>query len=347
MSDTYNTVTVPMKLETVDWDYFNSGMTLTDLQVDQTPSSLAMPPAGNDDFLSWQAADLPWSSFLDTLATEGSIPFTDACTLQPPPASLSPSPLKPADFQQMALTSASSVSSTGPSLPPTPPSASPTAFYEMNLLSNPIMTSTVPTPPTPVTMAPAMIHPLEPTEPMAQPTKTPKQRRHSHHASHASHSDHHPVRRRLSSHPSVASVVSLTAHAPVHKIVEGIEHLSFLYSHDRLVKEYTVRIDVDAINLDLVPTNFRDANTIYPRANVPREHYDGNRWEYESTCNSLGWKLCWLNKEQLCGRRGLIQRAVDAYRNHHTDMRSRRVTRQEKVANGTLRKRKSKRYSVA
>ena len=75
---------------------------------------------------------------------------------------------------------------------------------------------------------------------------------------------------------------------------------------------------------------------------MPREEYDGNRWEYETTCNRLGWQLCWLNKSQLSGRPGLIQRAVDSYRNRHAEMRSRRVTRQEKLANGTLRKRRVK-----
>ncbi|KAI8078443.1 hypothetical protein BDF21DRAFT_420521 [Thamnidium elegans] len=148
--------------------------------------------------------------------------------------------------------------------------------------------------------------------------------------------------RRASSHPSVASVVSLTAHEPVSKIIDDIEYITFLYSHDRLVKEYTVRTDVDHVNLDDILMDFRTQNAIYPRANVDRSEYDGNRWNYETTCNQLGWKLCWLNKEQLFGRRGLIQRAVDSYRNRHADMRSRRVTRQEKVANGTLRKRRSK-----
>lgn len=80
---------------------------------------------------------------------------------------------------------------------------------------------------------------------------------------------------------------------------------------------------------------------------MEKSKYDGNRWEYETTCNTLGWKLCWLNQEELCGRRGLIQRAVDSYRNRHTEMRSRRVTRQEKVANGTLRKRKSKKFVLS
>lgn len=80
---------------------------------------------------------------------------------------------------------------------------------------------------------------------------------------------------------------------------------------------------------------------------MSREEYDGNRWEYETSCNKLGWELCWLNQEQLCGRRGLIQRAVDSYRNRHAEMRSRRVTRQEKVANGTLRKRRAKKAASA
>ncbi|KAI8062511.1 hypothetical protein BC940DRAFT_308808 [Gongronella butleri] len=88
--------------------------------------------------------------------------------------------------------------------------------------------------------------------------------------------------------------------------------------------------------------DFRLQNAIYPRANVDKEEYDGNRWNYETSCNELGWKLCWLNRDQLFGKRGLIQRAVDSYRNRHAELRSRRVTRQEKVANGTLRKRRTK-----
>ncbi|KAI9269802.1 hypothetical protein BY458DRAFT_436466 [Sporodiniella umbellata] len=149
-------------------------------------------------------------------------------------------------------------------------------------------------------------------------------------------------RRRASSHPSVASVVSLSAHEPVTSYLDGIEHITFLYSHERQVKEYTVRTDVASVSPDRISLEFRAQNSIYPRANVPQEEYDGNRWEYETSCNRLGWELCWLNPSQLCGRRGLIQRAVDSYRNRHAEMRSRRVTRQEKVANGTLRKRRVK-----
>lgn len=73
----------------------------------------------------------------------------------------------------------------------------------------------------------------------------------------------HPrLGRRASSNPSVASVVSLTAHEPISKIIDGIEYITFLYSHDRLVKEYTVRTDVDHVNLDDIVIDFRIQNAV-------------------------------------------------------------------------------------
>lgn len=45
---------------------------------------------------------------------------------------------------------------------------------------------------------------------------------------------------------------------------------------------------------------------------------------------------------EISGKRGLIQRAVDSYRNRYPSMRSRRVARQAKLMNGTLRKRKQR-----
>ena len=70
------------------------------------------------------------------------------------------------------------------------------------------------------------------------------------------------VGKRASSNPSVASVVSLTAHEPVSKMIDGIEHITFLYSHDRLVKEYTVRTDVESVNLDEIPMDSRIQNAV-------------------------------------------------------------------------------------
>lgn len=210
--------------------------------------------------------------------------------------------------------------------------------------------SSVSTPPPSTTMSYYLSHlgQQQPAPAAITTTKTP--RGPSRRKSTESHNTTTPARtyrRRASSHPSVASVVSLSAHEPVAHIIDGIEYITFLYSHDRLVKEYTVRTDVQHVNLEEIPAGFCVQNAIYPRANVARHEYDGNRWEYETSCNKLGWELCWLNQEQLCGRRGLIQRAVDSYRNRHAEMRSRRVTRQEKVANGTLRKRRAKKANSA
>ncbi|CAM0138544.1 hypothetical protein VKS41_007164 [Umbelopsis sp. WA50703] len=148
--------------------------------------------------------------------------------------------------------------------------------------------------------------------------------------------------KRKSVHSSVAAAVALTAHEPTTRFIDGIEHLTFMYSHDRHVKQYTIRTDIDTVDLNEIDDDFRQASAVYPRANIPMDQYAGNRWEYETSCNQLGWKLAYKNTDILFGRRGLIQRAVDSYRNRHRDLRSRRVTRQEKIANGTLRKRQAK-----
>ncbi|KAG1438662.1 hypothetical protein G6F56_012568 [Rhizopus delemar] len=69
-------------------------------------------------------------------------------------------------------------------------------------------------------------------------------------------------RRRASSHPSVASIVSLSAHEPMTRYIEGIEHITFLYSHERQVKEYTVRTDVASVQLDDISLDFRAQNSL-------------------------------------------------------------------------------------
>ncbi|CDS06188.1 hypothetical protein LRAMOSA08716 [Lichtheimia ramosa] len=127
---------------------------------------------------------------------------------------------------------------------------------------------------------------------------------------------------------------------PVVEIRDGIEWVSFVYSHNRVVKRYSIRTDIQNVSLDSLDEQFKLDNCVYPRANLPKDTYRGNRWNYETECNRLGWKLAWLNKSEIAGKRGLIQRAVDSYRNRSPSMRSRRVARQAKLLNGTLRKRK-------
>ncbi|KAI8378291.1 hypothetical protein EDC96DRAFT_494176 [Choanephora cucurbitarum] len=129
------------------------------------------------------------------------------------------------------------------------------------------------------------------------------------------------------------------------EIRDGIEWVSFVYSHHRVLRRYSIRTDIDKVDLSLLDEKFKSDNCVYPRANLPREDYKGNRWAYETECNTLGWKLAYLNTGEIAGKRGLIQRAVDSYRNRYPSMRSRRVARQEKLLKGTLRKRKQQRES--
>ncbi|KAI9263550.1 hypothetical protein EDC94DRAFT_540065 [Helicostylum pulchrum] len=133
---------------------------------------------------------------------------------------------------------------------------------------------------------------------------------------------------------------STTPNEPTTEMKDGVEWVSFVYSHNRTLKRYSIRTDLLQVDTTLIDDKFKSENCVYPRANLPKEEYHGNRWAYETECNLLGWKLAWLNKEEIAGKRGLIQRAVDSYRNRYPSMRSRRVARQEKLLNGTLRKRK-------
>lgn len=140
-----------------------------------------------------------------------------------------------------------------------------------------------------------------------------------------SHSHHHST--------------NLPASCPILEIRDGLEYLMFTYSTKGQQQEYAIKTEIESINIEEIPDDFKAENCVYPRAFCPRDQYVGNRWEYETACNDLAWKLTWLNSDVLAGKRGLIQRAVDSYRNRLTEMRSRRVIRQEKLSNGTLRRR--------
>ncbi|CEP09086.1 hypothetical protein [Parasitella parasitica] len=140
--------------------------------------------------------------------------------------------------------------------------------------------------------------------------------------------------------PVTSSSPFLSNHEPTTELKEGIEWVSFVYSHHRTLRRYCIRTDLDKVDTSILDEKFKKENCVYPRANLPRETYCGNRWTYETECNVLGWKLAYLNLDEIAGKRGLIQRAVDSYRNRYPSMRSRRVARQEKLLKGTLRKRK-------
>ena len=116
----------------------------------------------------------------------------------------------------------------------------------------------------------------------------------------------------------------------------GVQWIAFEYSRDRVKMEYTIRCDVESVNTDELSPEFKQENCVYPRACCPKEQYRGNRLMYETDCNRVGWALAQLNAS-LRGKRGLIQRAVDSWRNSNQDprLRSRRVRRMAKARKST------------
>ncbi|KAI9772737.1 MAG: hypothetical protein M1840_000332 [Geoglossum simile] len=114
----------------------------------------------------------------------------------------------------------------------------------------------------------------------------------------------------------------------------GVQWIAFEYSRDRVKMEYTIRCDVESVNVDSLSQEFKTENCVYPRACCSKDQYRGNRLVYETECNTVGWALAELNP-CLRGKRGLIQRAVDSWRNSNQDprLRSRRVRRMAKINN--------------
>ncbi|PBP20189.1 hypothetical protein BUE80_DR009053 [Diplocarpon rosae] len=112
----------------------------------------------------------------------------------------------------------------------------------------------------------------------------------------------------------------------------GVQWIAFEYSRDRVKMEYTIRCDVESVNVDTLSPEFKTENCVYPRACCSKDQYRGNRLVYENECNTVGWALAELNP-CLRGKRGLIQRAVDSWRNSNQDprLRSRRVRRMAKI----------------
>jgi hypothetical protein len=112
----------------------------------------------------------------------------------------------------------------------------------------------------------------------------------------------------------------------------GVQWIAFEYSRDRVKMEYTIRCDVESVNVETLPQEFKTENCVYPRACCSKDEYRGNRLVYETECNAVGWALAQLNTP-LRGKRGLIQRAVDSWRNSNQDprLRSRRVRRMAKM----------------
>lgn len=122
----------------------------------------------------------------------------------------------------------------------------------------------------------------------------------------------------------------IPATQPIVMKKNNVDEISFEYSRDRVKVNYTIRGDVETVDPNSLSHEFKENNCVYPRA-YHSDEYKGNRLAYESDCNRLAWSLAALNPN-IQGRRGLIQRAVDSWRNCHKDpkLRSRRVRRVQK-----------------
>lgn len=116
--------------------------------------------------------------------------------------------------------------------------------------------------------------------------------------------------------------------------IDGIPYMKFTYTEKGQSVVHEIRVDIE----NALPTDdFKALNCVYPKANCAERDYQGNRFSYESTVNEIGWKLSFLNPN-LIGKRGLLQRAVDryknsfyiSYRNQFPSSTSRRVARKLK-----------------
>lgn len=109
------------------------------------------------------------------------------------------------------------------------------------------------------------------------------------------------------------------------------DYITFEYSKNRTKTQYKILSHIHTVNTSDLSAEFKKDNCIYPRAAVPKEEYQGNRHQYETECNHIGWSLAHLNP-CIRKKRGVIQRAVDSWRNTNPNpkFRSRRVRKLSK-----------------
>jgi hypothetical protein len=117
----------------------------------------------------------------------------------------------------------------------------------------------------------------------------------------------------------------------------GDEILSFSYSWETVVTIFVVKYPFQGVDTQTLPEDFLRTNCVYPRAMAPPHEYSGKRGKYERDCNIIGWTLAWFNPK-IRGHRGIIQRAVDSWRNTRPDktMRSRKARREGKESKGVF-----------
>jgi len=91
----------------------------------------------------------------------------------------------------------------------------------------------------------------------------------------------------------------------------GVHWFAFEYSRDGVKTEYTIRYDIEKVDIESLPHGFKIDNCIFPRALVPRDQYKGDHQNNEKTWNAIGWALAELNPS-LQGRRGVLREAAES-----------------------------------
>lgn len=74
----------------------------------------------------------------------------------------------------------------------------------------------------------------------------------------------------------------------IRQDTNGVPWVAFEYSLSRGKTVYTIRCDVECVNVDTLSTEFKINNCIYRRAHRTENQYKGNYFDYETECNRIG-----------------------------------------------------------
>lgn len=119
----------------------------------------------------------------------------------------------------------------------------------------------------------------------------------------------------------------------VEEMPNGDRMIEFEYNKKKNRKMWRIKANLDAVDINTLDEDFKSRNATYPKTAEGTAAVK-KRSPYENDCNDTAWRLVALNPE-LDSQRGLIQRAVDSYRNTHPNptFHSRRVKRQRRSSN--------------
>ncbi|GAM88775.1 hypothetical protein ANO11243_068090 [Dothideomycetidae sp. 11243] len=112
----------------------------------------------------------------------------------------------------------------------------------------------------------------------------------------------------------------------------GSKMIMFCYKaggrEEQLIMNYDLARSLDLEGEGLTDLqDFKIENSVYLKALT--KDAKASRLKYETECNEIAWKIAYTHPE-FQSRRGVLQQAVDAYRNNTEGMESRRVKRQRR-----------------